>query len=130
MHTSRSRMSGTRRRNRLRQAMVRVLWRIATEIKLVETLKAAFPRTWDTILSLSFYYISSGRNAAYLYSSWHEDHESPIKGKSLEGPDITRLFSSMEDARRKEFLKSWRNTASSGKAGAIQPLQASPASTT
>ena len=98
-----------------RVGMVRVLWRIATEIKLVETLKAAFPRTWDTILSLSFYYVSSGRNAAYLYSSWQEDHESPIKGKSLEGPDITRLFSSMEDARRKEFLKSWRNTASSGK---------------
>ena len=95
-----------------RVGMVRVLWRIATEIKLVETLKAAFPRTWDTILSLSFYYVSSGRNAAYLYSSWQEDHESPIKGKSLEGPDITRLFSSMEEARRKEFLKSWRNTAS------------------
>ena len=99
-----------------RVGMVRVLWQIATEIKLNETLKAAFPKTWDTILSLSFYYVSSGRNAAYLYSSWQEDHESPIKGKSLEGPDITRLFSEMEEARRKDFLKRWRNAASSGKA--------------
>ena len=99
-----------------RVGMVRVLWQIATEIKLNETLKAAFPKTWDTILSLSFYYVSSGRNAAYLYSSWQEDHESPIKGKSLEGPDITRLFSEMEEAGRKDFLKRWRNAASSGKA--------------
>lgn len=99
-----------------RVGMVRVLWQIATEIKLDETLKAAFPKTWDTILSLSFYYVSSGRNAAYLYSSWQEDHESPIKGKSLEGPDITRLFAEMEEARRKDFLKRWRNVASSGKA--------------
>ena len=75
-----------------RVGMVRVLWNIATGIGLVETLKAAFPNTWATILSIAFYYVSSGRNAAYLYSSWQEDHESPIKGKSLEGPDITRLF--------------------------------------
>ncbi len=99
-----------------RVGMVRVLWQIATETKLVDTLKAAFPKTWGTILSLSFYYVSSGRNAAYLYPSWQEDHESPIKGKSLEGPDITRLFSGMEEARRKDFLKGWRNAASSGKA--------------
>ena len=52
-----------------RVGMVRVLWQIATDIKLVDTLKAAFPNTWDTILPLSFYYVSSGRNAAYLYSS-------------------------------------------------------------
>ena len=52
-----------------RVGMVRVLWQIATDIKLVDTLKAAFPNTWDTILSLSFYYVSSGRKAAYLYSS-------------------------------------------------------------
>ena len=52
-----------------RVGMVRVLWQIATDIKLVETLKVAFPKTWDTILSLSFYYVSSGRNAAYLYYS-------------------------------------------------------------
>ena len=75
-----------------RIGMVRVLWLLASEIKLTEALKEAFPKTWRAILSVAFYYVSSGRNAAYLYSSWQEDHESPIKGKSLEGPDITRLF--------------------------------------
>ena len=99
-----------------RIGMVRVLWRISSEIKLTETLKEAFPKTWRAILSVAFYYVSSGRNAAYLFPSWAEDHESPLLGKELTDPDISLLFSGMEEARRKEFLKAWRNAAASGKA--------------
>ena len=61
-------------------------------------------------------YVSSGRNAAYLFPSWAEDHESPLLGRELTDPDISLLFSGMEEARRKEFLKAWRDVASSGKA--------------
>ena len=99
-----------------RIGMVRVLWRISEDIKLTETLKESFPKTWRAILAVAFYYVSSGRNAAYLFPSWSEDHESPLLGKELTDPDISLLFSGMEEARRKEFLKAWRNAAASGKA--------------
>ena len=99
-----------------RIGMVRVLWRISEEIKLTETLKESFPKTWRAILAVAFYYVSSGRNAAYLFPSWAEDHESPLLGKALTDPDISLLFSGMEEARRKGFLKAWREAASSGKA--------------
>ena len=99
-----------------RIGMVRVLWRISSEIKLTETLKEAFPKTWRAILAVAYYYVTSGRNAAYLFPSWAEDHESPLLGKELTDPDISLLFSGMEEARRKEFLKAWRNAAASGKA--------------
>ena len=99
-----------------RIGMVRVLWEISSDIRLTETLKEVFPKTWRAILSVAFYYVSSGRNAAYLFPSWAEDHESPLLGKALADPDISLLFSGMEEARRKEFLKAWRNVSSSGKA--------------
>ena len=99
-----------------RIGMVRALWRISEDIKLTETLKESFPKTWRAILFVAFYYVSSGRNAAYLFPSWAEDHESPLLGKALADPDISLLFSGMEEARRKEFLKAWRNVSSSGKA--------------
>ncbi len=99
-----------------RIGMVRVLWLLASEIKLTEALKEAFPKTWRAILSVAFYYVSSGRNAAYLFPSWAEDHESPILEKDLKDADISLLFSGMEEARRKEFLKVWRDAAASGKA--------------
>ena len=89
-----------------RIGMARVLWRISEDIKLTETLRESFPKTWRAILAVAFYYVSSGRNAAYLFPSWAEDHESPL----------LLLFSGMEEARRKEFLKAWRDVASSGKA--------------
>ena len=78
-----------------RIGMVRVLWRISSEIKLTETLKESFPKTWRAILAVAFYYVSSGRNAAYLFPSWSEDHESPLLGKDLTDPDISLLFSGM-----------------------------------
>ena len=99
-----------------RIGIVRVLWEISSSIKLTDTLKEAFPKTWRSILSVAFYYVSSGRNAAYLFPSWAEDHESPLLGKALADPGISLLFSGMEEARRKEFLKAWRNVSSSGKA--------------
>ena len=99
-----------------RIGMVRVLWKISEDIKLTEALKESFPKTWRAILAVAFYYVSSGRNAAYLFPSWAEDHESPLLGKALTDPDISLLFSGMEEARRKDFLKTWRDVASSGKA--------------
>ena len=99
-----------------RIGMVRVLWRISEDIKLTEMLRESFPKTWRAILAVAFYYVSSGRNAAYLFPSWSEDHESPLLGRELTDPDISLLFSGMEEARRKEFLKAWRDVASSGKA--------------
>ena len=99
-----------------RIGMVRALWRISEDIKLTETLKESFPKTWRAILAVAFYYVSSGRNAAYLFPSWAEDHESPLLCRELTDPDISLLFSGMEEARRKGFLKAWRNTAASGKA--------------
>ena len=99
-----------------RIGIVRVLWEISSSIKLTDTLKEAFPKTWRSILSVAFYYVSSGRNAAYLFPLWEEDHESPLLVKALADPGISLLFSGMEEARRKEFLKAWRNVSSSGKA--------------
>ena len=98
-----------------RVGFVRALWEISSEIKLTETLKEAFPKTWRAILSLAFYYASTGRNAAYMFPSWAEDHESPIIGKALTDPDISRLFSGMEGSRRKDFLRKWRDAATSGR---------------
>ena len=99
-----------------RIGMPRVLWRISSEIRLTETLEEAFPKTWRAILAVAFYYVSSGKNAAYLFPSWAEDHEGPLLGKDLKDADISLLFSGMDGARRKEFLKAWRNAAASGKA--------------
>ena len=50
-----------------RIGMVRVLWRLSEDIKLTDTLKEAFPKTWRAILAVAFYYVSSGRNAAFLF---------------------------------------------------------------
>ena len=52
-----------------------------TEINLTAVLRKAFPKTWEAILSMAFYYASTGRNAAYLFPSWAEDHETPIGDK-------------------------------------------------
>ena len=78
-----------------RIGMVRVLWRISEDIKLTDTLKESFPKTWRAILAVAYYYVTSGRNAAYLFPSWAEDHESPLLGRELTDPDISLLFSEM-----------------------------------
>ena len=97
-----------------RIGLTRVMWRIAAETGLTECLKDAFPQTWRTILSLAMYHASTGSNAAYLFPEWHESHELPIHDDDLSGQDISRLYSGMDGARRKEFLLGWRKKASTG----------------
>ena len=97
-----------------RIGLTRVMWRIAEETGLTECLKDAFPQTWRTILSLAMYHASTGSNAAYLFPEWHKSHELPIHDDDLSGQDISRLYSGMDGARRKEFLLGWRKKASTG----------------
>ena len=75
-----------------RIGMVRVLWQIANDVNLADTLKEVFPRTWKAILSVAFFYVSSGRNAAYLFEGWKEDHETPL-GHSISRTGISQHFS-------------------------------------
>lgn len=98
-----------------RIGMTRLLWKISEDIKLIDILKKAYPQTWRSILSMAFYYVASGKNAAYLFSSWQEDHETPIKEEVLLSGDISNLFSNMDEGRRKLFLKEWREAATSGR---------------
>ena len=99
-----------------RIGLTRAMWRIATETGLAECLKKSFPQTWRTLLSLAMYHASTGSNAAYLFPEWHESHELPIHNDGLSGQDISRLYSGMDEARRKEFLLAWRKKASTGSA--------------
>ena len=99
-----------------RIGLTRAMWRIAEEIGLAECLKAVFPQTWRTILSLAMYHASTGSNAAYLFPEWHESHELPIHDDDLSSQDISRLYSGMDEARRKEFLLGWRKKAATGNA--------------
>lgn len=97
-----------------RVGMTRTLSRISTDIGLTGCLEECFPRTWETLLSISFYHAASGMNTAYLFPSWLDDHECPISGKAITGQDMSRLYDALDDGRRLEFLKKWRNAASTG----------------
>ena len=97
-----------------RIGLTRAMWRISSEIGLSGCLKEAFPQTWKTILSLAMYHASTGSNAAYLFPEWHGSHELPIHDDDLSSQDISRLYSGMDEARRKEFLLAWRKKASTG----------------
>ena len=98
-----------------RVGLTRVLWGISEDIGLSEALKEAFPKTWNLILSLSFFYASTGRNAAYLFPAWSEDHESPIGDLAVNDGDVSRLFAQMGQENRSMFLRAWRSISSSGK---------------
>ena len=99
-----------------RVGMTRMLWKLSNDIGLVDVLHDSFPKTWKAILSVAFYYVSSGRNAAYMFPLWKEDRETPIGSQELTDADISSLFSGMDEGRRKEFLLGWRNQSSSGRA--------------
>lgn len=58
--------------------MTRVLSKVSEEIRLTEALKESFPKTWESILSLAMYHVSTGSNAAYLFEEWAEETERAI----------------------------------------------------
>jgi hypothetical protein len=97
-----------------RVGMTRALSRISSDIGLTGCLKEYFPKTWEALLSLSFYHAVSGVNTAYLFPSWMDDHECPVSGKEMASQDISRLYDALDEGRRLEFLKKRRNVASTG----------------
>jgi len=96
--------------------MTRVLSKISEEIRLTEALKESFPKTWESILSLAMYHVSTGSNAAYLFEEWAEETETPLGDSVLTSQLISELYKNIDNARRLDFLNKWRNKASTGNA--------------
>lgn len=96
--------------------MTRVLSKVSEEIRLTEALKESFPKTWESILSLAMYHVSTGSNAAYLFEEWAEETETPLGRSVLTSQMISELYKDMDKSRRLDFLYNWRNKASTGNA--------------
>jgi len=96
--------------------MTRMLGRLSSETRLAEVLKDSFPKTWESILSLAMYHVSTGNSAAYLFPEWAEETENPLGNAVLTSQTISELYAQMTKARRLDFLCKWRNAASTGNA--------------
>ena len=78
---------------------------ISKEIGLSAALQAALPETWEQVLSLAFYMISSGEPAIYC-EDWLLKTESLPCG-SMSSQNISRLLSAISNAERMAFFEKW-----------------------
>jgi transposase len=78
---------------------------ISAEIGLVDALKTALPKTWEQVLMLAFYMVSSGEPAMYC-EDWILKTESLPCG-SMSSQSISRLLSAISNVERMSFFENW-----------------------
>jgi hypothetical protein len=81
---------------------------ISEEIGLTDALRTALPETWEYVLMLAFYMISSGEPAMYC-EDWILKTESLPCG-SMSSQNISRLLSTISNAERMAFFEKWGDT--------------------
>jgi transposase len=78
---------------------------IATEIGLTDALQLALPETWEQVMMLAFYMISSGEPAMYC-EDWIQKTESLPCG-SMSSQNISKLLSAISNTDRMSFFEKW-----------------------
>jgi transposase len=78
---------------------------ISADIGLTNALQSALPETWEKVLMLAFYMISSGEPAMYC-EDWIRKTESLPCG-NMSSQNISRLLSSISNAERMVFFEKW-----------------------
>jgi transposase len=78
---------------------------ISAEIGLTDALKAALPKTWEQVLMLAFYMVSSGEPAMYC-EDWILKTESLPCG-NMSSQNISRLLSAISNVERMVFFEKW-----------------------
>jgi transposase len=78
---------------------------IADEIGLLDILQASLPNTWEQIITLAFYMVSTGEPAMYC-EDWLLKSESLPCG-NMSSQKISELFSVISNEERLTFYEKW-----------------------
>jgi transposase len=78
---------------------------ISAHIGLTDALQSTLPETWEKVLMLAFYMISSGEPAMYC-EDWIRKTESLPCG-NMSSQNISRLLSAISNTERMAFFEKW-----------------------
>jgi transposase len=78
---------------------------IAAAIGLLDVLKTSLPSTWEKIITLAFYLVSTGEPAMYC-EDWIQRSEC-IPCGSMSSQKISELFSAISNEERLTFYEKW-----------------------
>ena len=82
-----------------------ILDKIADELSLTHTLKAAFPCEWDNILTCAYYLISEGKALSHV-ETWSEQHAHP-HGEAIPSQRVSELLKALTRSKQMEFFTRW-----------------------
>lgn len=87
-----------------------ILSKIARDVGLENTLKQAFPTSYEQILTLSYFLVCTGKSLVHA-DAWCRNHEVPEKG-SYASQRLSEWLSSITEDGRQTFFKAWKNHVS------------------
>lgn len=82
-----------------------LLYKISSNIGLLNTLKFVFPSSWDKILTIAMYNICEGD--AMYYIDDYCDENYIINNTYVTSQETSTVFSKITEEKRQEFFKEW-----------------------
>lgn len=82
-----------------------LLYKISSDIGLLNILKEVFPSSWDKILTIAMYNICEGD--AMYYIDDYCDENFIINNNYISSPETSIIFSKITEEKRQEFFKEW-----------------------
>lgn len=82
-----------------------LLYKISSDIGLLNILKEVFPSSWDKILTIAMYNICEGD--AMYYIDDYCDENFIINNTYVSSPETSIIFSKITEEKRQEFFKEW-----------------------
>lgn len=82
-----------------------LLYRISSDIGLLDTVKKVFPSSWDKIMTIAMYNICE--NDAMFYIDDYCDENFIMNNSYVTPPETSIIFSKINETQKQNFFKEW-----------------------